>query len=138
MTDMFTPERRSAIMANIHSADTTPELMLRQMLHAMGCRFRLHRDDLPGKPDIVLSKYRLAILMHGCFWHGHTCKDGRRPASNTEYWNRKLDRNISRDRRNRRALRRLGWRCVVVWECELKEVEKVKRRVSRYVEAQPE
>ena len=138
MTDMFTPERRSAIMANIHSADTTPELMLRQMLHAMGCRFRLHRDDLPGKPDIVLSKYRLAILMHGCFWHGHTCKDGRRPASNTEYWNRKLDRNISRDRRNRRALRRLGWRCVVVWECELKEVEKVKRRVSRYVVAQPE
>ncbi len=120
-------------MAKIHSADTTPEVTLRRMLHVMGCRFRLHRSDLPGKPDIVLPRHRLAILMHGCFWHGHTCKDGRRPASNKAYWNRKLDRNIGRDKKNLRALRRLGWRCVVVWECQLRHEEKLRRRISRFV-----
>ncbi|MEI9974603.1 MAG: DNA cytosine methyltransferase [Ignavibacteriota bacterium] len=78
MTDMFTPERRSEIMANIHSADTVPEVELRRLVHALGYRFRLHRSDLPGKPDVVLPRHHAAIMMHGCFWHGHTCKDGRR------------------------------------------------------------
>ncbi len=134
MTDIFTPERRSAIMANIHSADTVPEMELRRLLHALGYRFRLHRSDLPGKPEVVLPKHRAAILMHGCFWHGHTCKDGRRPGSNTDYWNKKLDRNSRRDKMNVSAMRRLGWRCMVVWECQLKNKERLMDRVTRFLE----
>lgn len=136
MTDMFTPEFRSALMARIHSADTSPEIELRRLLHALGYRFRLHRSDLPGKPDVVLPRHRAAILMHGCFWHGHTCKDGRRPRSNTDYWNSKLDRNHRRDKMNVVALRRLGWRCMVVWECQLKKKERLTDRVTRFLEGQ--
>lgn len=133
MTDMFTPERRSEIMARIKSVDTNPEMRLRQIIHALGYRFRLHRRDLPGNPDIVLPSYHAAIMMHGCFWHGHTCKDGRRPESNSAYWEKKLDRNIERDRRNASALRRLGWRCMVVWECQLKNQDRIARRVERFL-----
>jgi len=121
-------------MANIHSADTIPEVELRRLMHAIGYRFRLHRSDLPGKPDVVLPKHHAAIMMHGCFWHGHTCKDGRRPGSNTEYWNEKLDRNHHRDIRNATALRRLGWRCLIVWECQLKNKERLRARITRFLE----
>lgn len=134
MTDMFTPERRSEIMAKIHSADTVPEVELRRLLHALGYRFRLHRSDLPGKPDVVLPRYHAAIMMHGCFWHGHTCKDGRRPGSNTEYWNKKLDRNLQRDKKNLTALRHLGWRCLTVWECQLENKERLRQRIIRFLE----
>jgi DNA mismatch endonuclease (patch repair protein) len=134
MTDMFTPARRSEIMARIRSGDTTPELALRRLIHRLGCRFRLHRSDLPGKPDIVLPKHRLVVFMHGCFWHGHTCKDGRRPGSNTRYWNSKLDRNMSRDKRNLRELRGLGWRCAVVWECQLENPTRLEQRLRRLLE----
>jgi DNA mismatch endonuclease, patch repair protein len=133
MTDMFTPERRSEIMAHIHSADTIPEVELRRLVHALGYRFRLHRLDLPGKPDVVLPKYHAAIMMHGCFWHGHTCKDGRRPGSNTEYWNKKLERNAQRDKKSVAALRRLGWRCLVIWECQLKNRDRLRGRITRFL-----
>lgn len=134
MTDMFTPKRRSEIMANIRSADTIPEVELRRLVHALGYRFRLHRSDLPGKPDVVLPRHQAAIMMHGCFWHGHKCKDGRRPGSNTEYWNKKLDRNLQRDKRNLGALRRLGWRCLIVWECQLKNKDRLGERITRFLE----
>lgn len=118
--DTFRPERRSEIMARIHSGDTTPELTLRRLLHRLGLRFRVHCTGLPGKPDIVLARYKTAIFVHGCFWHGHEgCREGRRPKSNTAYWERKLERNKKRDRRNIGDLRRLGWRALVVWECQL-------------------
>jgi DNA mismatch endonuclease (patch repair protein) len=116
--DMYTRKKRSHIMSRITSKNTLPEMRVRQALHSFGYRFRLHRKDLPGKPDIVLPKYKTVIFVHGCFWHGHTCCDGRRPKSNTGYWNPKLDRNIARDREHSRLLRLLGWRRIVIWECE--------------------
>lgn len=133
MADMFTRERRSEIMAHIRSVDTVPEMELRSLVHGLGYRFRLHRSDLPSKPDIVLPKYQAAILMHGCFWHGHSCKDGRRPGSNTSYWNVKLDRNLQRDKKNAAALRRLGWRCMIVWECQLKNKQRLGERIARFL-----
>ena len=134
MADMFSPEKRSALMARIHSADTSPELSLRRLIHGLGYRFRVHRTDLPGKPDIVMAKHRLIIFMHGCFWHGHKCLEGRRPGSNTAYWNRKLDRNMSRDKENLTALRRLGWRCSIVWECQLRKPALLRQRLLRLLE----
>lgn len=125
MTDMVSAERRSQIMARIHSTDTTPEMAVRRLLHRMGYRFRLHVRDLPGCPDVVLPKYRTAVLVHGCFWHGHRCKDGRRPKSNMDYWNKKLDRNKRRDRINRQRLRRAGWKPVVVWACQCTDEDRL-------------
>lgn len=108
-------------MRRVRGSNTKPEVAVRRLLHAMGYRFRLHRADLPGKPDIVLPGRQAAIFVHGCFWHGHPgCEAARRPASNRAYWDRKLDGNIARDKRNRAALRRLGWRVLVLWECRLK------------------
>jgi DNA mismatch endonuclease (patch repair protein) len=136
MTDVFTKATRSWIMGRITGRDTLPEMAVRRFLHARGYRFRLHRKDLPGRPDIVLAKYRTAIQVHGCFWHGHSCKDGRRPASNSSYWNQKLDRNLRRDRRNARKLRQLGWRQIVVWECQVADEARLEKRVLRKLESQ--
>ena len=119
------------MMRQIKSRDTSPEIMLRSLLHAHGYRFRLHRVDLPGKPDIVLPKYRTVVYVHGCFWHGHTCQKGRRPGTNTGYWNQKLERNKLRDRKNLRACRDAGWNPVVVWACQMKNPEKVMQRLSK-------
>jgi DNA mismatch endonuclease (patch repair protein) len=128
MVDMFTKARRSEIMARITDKDTQPEMRVRRTLHRMGCRFRLHRKDLPGKPDIVLPKWRIVIFVHGCFWHGHDCKKGssrRRPKSNTGYWNQKLDRNLRRDAEHAARLAELGWRRVVIWACETADPEQL-------------
>jgi DNA mismatch endonuclease (patch repair protein) len=138
------PERAAAlvrmvfappIFADLRSrnGDQLPEIALRSMVHRLGYRFRLHRADLPGKPDLVLASKGAVIMMHGCFWHGHTCKDGRRPGSNGEYWNAKLERNAQRDKKNTAALRGLGWRCLVVWECELKNRALLERRIHRFL-----
>lgn len=131
MADKFTTEQRSVIMSKVHSSNTTPEIRVRKLLHSMGYRFRLHRSDLPGKPDIVLPKYKTVIFVHGCFWHGcPTCRHAKvRPKSNSDYWNQKLDRNMQRDKENDSALRELGWRVVVIWECETK-----KRKISELFE----
>jgi len=131
MSDCFSAEKRSWVMSRIHGADTAPERALRRVLHARGLRFRLHRSDLPGKPDIVLPKYRTVIYVHGCFWHGHQCQGGRRPRSNTAYWNQKIERNQQRDRRDAGMCRRLGWKRIVVWECQLRHPEAVERRVLK-------
>ena len=106
-------------MAAVRGKNTTPERTVRGALFAAGYRYRLHRRDLPGAPDIVLSRFRTAVFVHGCFWHGHDCPRGRRPSSNTEFWNRKLEGNVERDLQNQTALRNAGWRVEVIWQCSL-------------------
>lgn len=114
-------------MARIRSTDTLPELTVRRFLHAKGLRFRLYRGSLPGKPDIVLPKYKVAINVNGCFWHGHSCKDGRRPKTNTGYWHKKLDRNLRRDEVTGQQLRSTGWKPIIVWACEARSPEVLER-----------
>lgn len=134
MADVFSKEERSRIMARVKGRDTAPERRVRSMLHRMGCRFRLHRADLPGRPDVALPGRRAAVFVHGCFWHGHAgCRRSARPSSRRAYWNKKIDGNIARDARDRRALRRLGWRILVVWECELRDPGRLERRLRRFL-----
>ncbi|RJQ27687.1 DNA mismatch endonuclease Vsr [Candidatus Parcubacteria bacterium] len=135
MPDIYSKEKRSQIMARVRSSGTKPELTVRQIAHALGYRFRLHRRDLPGKPDIVFPRYRRLILVHGCFWHGHDgCTKARRPVMNSEFWDRKLSRNRKRDTENAEALRRAGWRILVVWECETKERERLATKIFHFME----
>ena len=122
MADKISRERRSANMSAIRSKGTKPELLVRQLLHRLGYRYRLHRKDLPGKPDIVFGSRRKAIEVRGCFWHQHpdpTCRDARPPSSNQDYWGTKLQRNIDRDAANLSALEEAGWSVLVIWECEV-------------------
>lgn len=122
MTDKLTSQRRSWNMSRIRSADTKPEILLRSVLHRMGFRFRVHRQGLPGRPDIVLPKYRTVIFVHGCFWHQHPgCIEAVRPKTNMKYWTAKLDGNIKRDRKNFLALRKEGWNVFRFWECEIEK-----------------
>lgn len=107
-------------MAAIKGKNTKPELLVRSWLHKNGFRFRLHRKDLPGTPDIVLPKYRTVIFVHGCFWHRHGCSNSVMPSARREFWHQKLSTNVLRDRRSRLALRREGWRVIVLWECQLR------------------
>jgi DNA mismatch endonuclease (patch repair protein) len=120
--DVFDAEQRSAVMRAVRSKGTKPELKVRGMLHRAGYRYRLHRKDLPGNPDIVFPGRRAAIFIHGCFWHQHpSCRHADRPSSNNEYWTKKLNRNVERDKRNTAALLASGWKVLVLWECELKK-----------------
>src|SRR4051794_18746271 len=120
MMDTVAPERRSAIMAKVKSKDTGPELALRRLLHRNGFRYRLHRRDLPGSPDIALPGRKVAIFMHGCFWHGHNCQWGRLPKSRLDYWAPKIAANHNRDARCEERLLASGWRSLTVWQCELR------------------
>jgi DNA mismatch endonuclease (patch repair protein) len=134
MSDPFSTDERSAIMRAVRAKDTTPELLVRRLTHALGYRFRLHAAELPGKPDLVFPARRKVIFVHGCFWHWHNCKRGRRmPKAHTEYWSRKLLRNQERDRRHRRALRRGGWQVLVIWECQTKNPEHVNDRIAAFL-----
>ena len=120
MVDFLSPLERSERMSRIRSSNTSPELALRRELHALGFRFRLHRKDLPGKPDIVLTRYRTVVFVHGCFWHRHAgCKIATTPKSNTGFWIEKFDRNVARDSRSRELLEAQGWKVIIAWECEL-------------------
>jgi DNA mismatch endonuclease (patch repair protein) len=122
MADNLTPEQRHSAMAAVKSVNTSPELAVRRALHAKGFRFRLHRRDLPGKPDIVLPKFRTVIFINGCFWHQHLgCKKSALPVKNQDYWRTKLEGNRHRDAANLAALAVLGWRVIVVWNCEIKK-----------------
>ena len=122
MTDKLSPERRSWNMSRIRSKDTKPEIIVRSLLHRMGYRFRIQSKDLPGRPDIVLPKYKTIIFVHGCFWHQHPgCIEAARPKTNKKYWNAKLDGNVKRDRKNIQALRDEGWRIFRFWECEIEK-----------------
>lgn len=133
MTDIYTAEERSKIMGLVQRSNTKPEIYVRKVLHASGYRFRLHRKDLPGCPDIVLPRYRVAVFVHGCFWHGHSCKRGKRPATNIEFWTKKLDANIERDKTNKKLLERAGWDVFIIWQCNLKkDTEKFLKHLSTF------
>ena len=130
MTDVFTPEKRSAVMRRVKGKDTSPELKVRAALRKLGVGYRLHRADLPGKPDIAMPGRKLALFVHGCFWHGHDCARGARmPKANADYWNAKIARNRARDERSVAALEAMGWRPVTVWECELKDEAALEARL---------
>lgn len=134
MADVFSKEKRSWIMSRIRGRDTKPEMLVRSVVHRMGFRFRLHCRELPGKPDIVLPRHKKVIFVHGCFWHGHKqCLRSRRPTTNTEFWNKKLDANIARDKRVRMNLRRLGWKVLVVWECETSDPDRLFAKLERFL-----
>ena len=134
MIDTCTKERRSEIMAKIRSKDTTPELLVRRLIYGMGYRYRLHVSRLPGKPDIVMHGRRKIIDVRGCFWHGHEdCVLGRRPKSRPEYWIPKIARNIERDKKNLAQLEQDGWRVMIVWECELKDLASLETRLHEFI-----
>lgn len=136
MPDRFSREKRSDIMSRVKGRDTKPEKLVRGLLHAMGYRFRLHRKDLPGKPDIVLPKYQTVIFVHGCFWHGHLdCPRAKRPAANAEFWNRKIDGNMARDALTCAALEAAGWRVLVLWQCEMRNTETLKQHLERFLKS---
>lgn len=121
-------------MANVRGKNTKPELLVRSMIHRMGYRFRLHRPDIPGNPDIVLPGHRKVVFVHGCFWHGHKgCKRSKRPSTHREFWDRKLDGNILRDTRNISELKRLGWNSLIVWECETKNPEALRSKLKAFL-----
>ena len=134
MTDVHTRAQRSRNMAAIKCKDTSPEIAVRSILHRLGYRFRLHKTDLPGRPDIVLASRHKVILVHGCFWHCHTCRFGRvKPATNATFWSVKRQGNQERDRRNLRRLRKLGWRPLVIWECWTRDEERMKRTLKEFL-----
>jgi len=122
MTDIVSPAVRSQMMSGIRGKNTRPEVRVRQLLHRLGYRFRLHRKDLPGSPDLVLPRHRLAVFVHGCFWHMHAgCRFSKMPGTRTDFWLAKLERNRERDRSTALALEAAGWRVLVIWECLLRQ-----------------
>lgn len=129
MTDHLSSSHRSWNMSRIHSKNTKPEKIVRSMLFSMGFRFRINRKDLPGKPDIVLPRYKTVIFVHGCFWHRHNCKDATMPKSNTDFWEKKFSANVERDKKVKYELAALGWKVITVWECELKDLEILKLKL---------
>ena len=133
-TDVYGPEKRSAVMRRVRGRDTRPELCVRRLIWRLGGRYRLNRTDLPGKPDIVLASRRLAVFVHGCFWHGHDCAMGARvPKANRDYWVAKIGRNRMRDAAARERLTALGWRVETVWECELRDAPALEARVAGWL-----
>jgi len=130
--DKLSPKRRSDLMSRIRSKDTAPEIAARALLQGLGIRYRLQAKDLPGRPDIVNRKRRFVIFVHGCFWHGHSCKRGARPTSNVIFWNTKLTKNRARDRATVAALKADGWRVLTIWECELKKPKRLLTRVRAW------
>lgn len=132
--DHVTRERRSYIMSRVPSTDSSPELVVRRLLHKSGLRYRLHVKGLPGRPDIVLTRLRLAIFVHGCFWHGHQdCPKGRLPKSKVEYWRPKIAANRERDKRALESLKRQGWRVAPIWQCETRDRKVLTSRLSKLV-----
>jgi DNA mismatch endonuclease (patch repair protein) len=135
MTDIFTAEKRSSIMRQVKGRNTKPEMLVRRFLHSLGFRFRVYDKKLPCHPDIVLKKYKVVIFVNGCFWHGHeNCKYFRLPKSNVEFWKNKIQTNIKRDEFCNKQLKALGWRVIVIWECELKG-EKKQETLTQLVES---
>lgn len=134
MTDVLTPAQRKLCMSHIRSKDTKPELVVRQMIHAMGFRYRLHRSDLPGKPDLTFPRLKKVIFVHGCFWHMHSCRFGRvKPATNPTFWESKRLSNKKRDVIKRKELHRMGWDVLVIWECWTKDLNKLSNRIISFL-----
>ena len=133
MADNRTPESRSALMSRIGGKNTAPELAVRGLLHALGYRFRLHRKDLPGTPDIVFPSRRKVVFVNGCFWHAHGCRIGRPPKSRPGFWLPKLERNRIKDKRNIRALRRLGWLVLTIWQCQVRKPTQLRTKLIAFL-----
>lgn len=134
-TDNLTEKDRKRTMQHVRSRDTQPEMKVRRLVFGMGYRYRLHRTDLPGKPDLVFPGRRKVIFVHGCFWHGHDCKAGRKqPKTNESYWTTKLARNRHRDVEHERNLRELGWQPLIVWECELRDMDSLHSKLQAFLE----
>lgn len=134
MIDVFTPEKRSWVMGRIRSKDTKPEMKVRKTAHAMGLRYRLHRKDLPGRPDMVFPARGIVLFVHGCFWHRHEgCKLASTPGSNTSFWQEKFVRNVERDRISAEQLAEVGWRPVVIWECETRNADGLRHIICERV-----
>jgi DNA mismatch endonuclease, patch repair protein len=129
--DFLSPIERSERMSRIRSTNTDPELVVRRFLHGKGLRYRLHKKDLPGRPDLVFPKYNAVVFVQGCFWHAHTCQKGRIPSTRPSFWRLKFEANKKRDRRNARVLARLGWRVICVWECQLSGASRRASTLSR-------
>jgi DNA mismatch endonuclease (patch repair protein) len=131
MPDIFSKSKRSDIMSHIPGKETKPEILVRKFLFANGFRFRKNVKDLSGKPDIVLPKYKTIIFIHGCFWHGHTCNRGTLPTTNIEFWKTKIGGNIERDKRDISELEKQGWNVIVIWQCEIKNIELQNERLAK-------
>lgn len=126
MVDHISPARRSQNMRAVKAKNTSPEKRVRSVAHSLGLRFRLHRSDLPGSPDLLFPRRRTALFVHGCFWHRHeACPKATTPKTNTDYWNRKFKRNVERDRENEKKLEEYGWKVLIIWECETKTRESI-------------
>lgn len=133
MTDTVDSQKRSEMMSRIRGRDTKPEIIVRRIAHRLGFRFRIHRKDLPGCPDIVFPRYRAVIMVHGCFWHRHPgCRYAYTPKTRGRFWQDKFESNVVRDRRNETALHELGWRVLVIWECETKNLSSVEARIKEH------
>jgi DNA mismatch endonuclease (patch repair protein) len=133
MTDIYDKTKRSSLMSRVRKRDTGPELAVRRIIFSLGYRYRLHVKELPGSPDIVLPRHRKIVLVHGCFWHAHHCRAGRAPSSNTEFWLPKLQKNVERDRRNINDLESLGWKCLIVWQCEIKDLKALEATIKNFL-----
>lgn len=132
--DIVDPARRSQMMARIQGRNTVPEIIVRRTAHRLGFRFRLYRKDLPGRPDLVFPRFRAAVFVHGCFWHRHEgCRFAYTPRSRVRFWTEKFDRNVARDRCTEDALRSLGWRVLVIWECETRDDATVALRLLHFL-----
>lgn len=134
MPDIFSKSKRSEIMSKISGKDTKPEIIVRKYLFSKGFRYRKNVNELPGKPDIVLLKYKIIIFIHGCFWHGHEgCKKSTLPTTNLEFWKDKLEKNKERDKFNILKLQEIGWKVIVIWQCELKNIAFINNRLEKLV-----
>ena len=134
MTDIVDSQKRSEMMSRIRGRDTKPEIIVRRIAHRLGFRFRIHRKDLPGCPDIVFPRYRAVIMVHGCFWHRHPgCRYAYTPKTRVRFWQDKFESNVVRDSRNETALHELGWRVLVIWECETKDLGAVEDRIKEFL-----
>lgn len=133
--DPLTPAERSERMSRIRNADTKPEMVVRRLVHEMGYRYRLHARDLPGNPDLAFRPRKKVIFVHGCFWHQHGCRQYRMPRTKRSFWEPKLAKNKARDAKVIRDLRKLGWRTMIVWECQIKSATVLRKRIERFLEA---
>lgn len=134
MSDIYSKSKRSDIMSKISGKETKPEILVRKFLFSKGFRFRKNVKKLPGKPDIVLPKYKTVIFVHGCFWHGHSCQRGTLPETNHEFWQEKIGKNIERDNRNIFELKEKGWNVIIVWQCEIKDKTNMNIRLNKLIE----
>jgi len=135
MVDTRTPQQRRRIMQSVGTVDTGPEMIVRRLLHRLGYRYRLHSSKLPGRPDLIFPAKRKAVFVHGCFWHGHGCAKGQLPKSRLDYWGPKIERNRQRDANVLASLAELKWQTLVVWQCEAKDLKRLKRKLLNFLES---